>query len=93
MDKKKTIIAVISFVLVCLIALGIYFEVKPTADKTIKYKYVTVEVYYQGQLAHRVKSATSKEYLADFLVDVGIVAEEEKSFFSTVIGIKADYSV
>ncbi len=93
MNRKKTIIVALGFLLVCLIALGIYFELKPAKPtETIKYRYVTVEVYYQDQLVHKITAATAKQYLGDFLVDTGIVAESEKSFFSTVVGITADYN-
>ncbi len=94
MNKKKTMLiisAIAVFVLLCSVMYIVYTAslTQPDDGK----KLVTVTVTYKDGSTKEFTSKTEKDYLSDVLVELGLVTEETKTFFDTVDGVKADYSV
>lgn len=89
MKKKSLIIAVVSFLVICVAAVAVYFAFLPKTQEGSKL--VTIEVVYPDSTTKEFKVRTDGDYLSDALVKSGLVSEEEVAFFSTVDGITADY--
>ncbi len=90
-NKKKIVVAVLAFLAICAAMYAVYVSVldKPDAGT----KDVTVTVTYKDGTSKDFTAKTEKDYLADVLVEMGLVTEETKTFFDTVDGVKADYNV
>ena len=75
MKNKKIIFAAIAFVVVVAIFLTVYFVTRPqgnTDEKTI-----TVTVTYNGGSQKTWEITTSREFLAEALIDEGLFSEED----------------
>lgn len=84
--NKKTIIVLIAFVLAVVLALGIYFIVKPETQQGSKT--VTLIVVHSDKTEKKLTVKTDAEYLEQVLLDEGILKAEdnESGMYNTVDG-------
>lgn len=75
MKNKKMILAAIAFVLVVAIALTVYFVTKPKGNQNEKTFTVTV-VHSDGKKWEK-EITSSREFLADALIDEGLFTAED----------------
>lgn len=93
MNNKKTIIAIISLVLVVAVFAGIYLATRP--ETSAGGKTFTLTVVHGDGTSKEFTISTDEEYLAPALKAEGILPESEGAdgMYFTVDGEKADYSV
>ncbi len=93
MSKKTKITVVLAVVLATVVALaaGIWFITRPETDDGAKD--ITFTVVYKDATREEFKINTDAKYLADALVEEGIITYEESGIYSTINGVTADYSV
>ncbi len=91
--NKKTIIVLIAFVLAVVLALGIYFIVKPETQQGSKT--VTLIVVHSDKTEKKLTVKTDAEYLEQVLLDEGLVkeADNDNGLYHTFDGEKADWNV
>ncbi len=89
--NKKTLIAVVAFVLAIALAGGIWFITRPEASAGEKTFTLTIS-YKDG--TKDVKTITAEqEYLGEVMAAEGIIEYREDGFYTTVNGITADFNV
>ena len=101
--NRKTIIALVAFVLLVGIALGIYFLTRPETEEEILAKRetpdgkisVTLVVVHSDKTEKRVTVKTDAVYLEQVLLAEGIVKEADNNngLYDTFDGEKADWNV
>ena len=93
MNNKKTIIAIISLVLIVAVFAGIYLATRP--ETSAGGKTFTLTVVHGDGTSKEFTISTDEEYLAPALKAEGILPESEGAdgMYFTVDGEKADYSV
>ena len=101
--NKKTIIALIAFVLVVGIAVGIYFLTRPKSEAEILAARqtpdgkisVTVVIVHSDKTEKRVTVKTDAAFLEQVLLDEGLVkeADNDNGLYHTFDGEKADWNV
>ena len=84
--NKKLIIALIAFVVVIALAVGIYFIAKPKTQEGSKT--VTVIVVHGDKTEKKLTVKTDAEYLEELLLDEGILKAEddENGMYNTFDG-------
>lgn len=90
--NKKTIIALIAFVAVVALAVGIYFIAKPKTEEGSKT--VTIIVVHSEKTEKKLTVKTDAEFLEQVLLDEGILKAEdnENGMYNTFDGEKADWN-
>lgn len=89
--NKKLIIALIAFVVVVALALGIYFITRPDTQEGVKT--ITVVVLHGDGTEKKVIIETNAEFLEKALLDEGILKAEhdENGLYNTVDGETVDW--
>ena len=84
--NKKMIIALIAFVVVVALAVGIYFIAKPKTEEGSKT--VTIIVIHGDKSEKKLTVKTDAEYLEQLLLDEGILKAEDSinGLYDTVDG-------
>ena len=84
--NKKMIIALIAFVVVVALAVGIYFIAKPKTEEGSKT--VTIIVVHGDKSEKKLTVKTDAEYLEQLLLDEGILKAEdnENGMYNTFDG-------
>ena len=84
--NKKMIIALIAFVVVVALAVGIYFIAKPKTEEGSKT--VTIIVVHGDKSEKKLTVKTDAEYLEQLLLDEGILKAEDSinGLYDTVDG-------
>lgn len=90
--NKKLIIALIAFVVVIALAVGIYFIAKPKIEEGTKT--ATVIVIHSDGKEKKLTVKTDAEYLEELLLDEGILKAEdnENGMYNTFDGETAVYT-
>ena len=90
--NKKMIIALIAFVVVVALAVGIYFIAKPKTEEGSKT--VTIIVIHGDKSEKKLTVKTDAEYLEQLLLDEGILKAEdnENGMYNTFDGETAVYT-
>lgn len=90
--NKKMIIALIAFVVVVALAVGIYFIAKPKTEEGSKT--VTIIVIHGDKSEKKLTVKTDAEYLEQLLLDEGILKSEdnENGMYNTFDGETAVYT-
>lgn len=94
MKKQTKIIIALAAVLVVLVAAALVLPAMFTADVQEGEKSFTFTVIYEGKETD-FEITTDKDYLADALIDEGLLdtAEKESGMYTVIDGVKADYNV
>lgn len=94
MNKQTKIIIALAAVLVVLVAAALVLPAMFTADVQKGEKSFTFTVIYEGKETD-FEITTDKDYLADALIDEGLLdtAEKESGMYTVIDGVKADYNV
>lgn len=93
MSKKTkiTVIAAVSLLVVITLAVGVYFMTRPQASEGEKD--ITFTIVYKDKTEEVIEINTDAEFLADALVEEGIIAYEPSGLYTTIKGVTADYNV
>lgn len=92
MKNKKMLIALIAFVAVVAIAVGIYFGTRPETEEGAK-AFTVIVVHSDGE-EKTFHYRTDGEYLGPVLVEKGLIIESEsKGLYNIVDGETADWDV
>ena len=92
MKNKKLLIALIAFVAVIAVAVGIFFATRPQAEEGSKA--FTVLVVHADGAEKKFEYKTDGEYLGPVLVEKGLIVESDSpGLYNTVDGITADWNV
>lgn len=84
----KPIIALFMIIAISLTALA-----GCTPEVQAGEKDITVTIVYKDETTKELAINTDAEYLADALVEEGVIEYAEDGFYTTVDGVTADYSV
>ena len=84
----KPIIAIMMIIAVSLTALAGCGSQVQAGEKDI-----SVTIVYKDETSKELSINTDAEYLADALVEEGIIEYADDGFYTTVDGVTADYSV
>ena len=91
--NKKLILAAVAFVAVIGLFLGVWALTRP--QTTAGAKSYTVTVIHSDGVTHEYRFTTDREYLADALLDEGLVAGDDSQYgltVHTVDGERADWN-
>ena len=92
MKNKKLIIAIVAFVAVAALFVGVYFATRP--DTTAGSKTFTLTVVHGDGTSKEFTITSQQEFLADALLDENLIVESNSpGMYTTVDGETADYSV
>ena len=92
MKNKKLIIAIVAFVAVAALFVGVYFGTSP--DTTAGSKTFTLTVVHGNGTSKEFTITSQQEFLADALLDENLIVESNSpGMYTTVDGETADYSV
>ena len=93
MSKKTkiTVITAIALVVVIALAAGAYFMTRPETNEGAKT--ITFTVIDKEKVEKPFTIETDEEYLANALVNEGIIIYNESGLYTTINGITADYNV
>ena len=92
MKNKKLIIAIVAFVAVAALFVGVYFGTRP--DTTAGSKTFTLTVVHGDGTSKEFTITSRQEFLAGALLDENLIVESDSpGMYTTVDGETADYSV
>ena len=92
MKSKKLIVAIVAFVAVLALFVGVYFATRP--DTTEGSKTFILTVVHSDGTSKDFTITSEKEFLADALLDENLIVESDSpGMYNTVDGETADYSV
>ena len=91
MKNKKLLVALIAFVAVIAVVVGIWFATRPETEAGSKGYAVTV-VHKDGTVKE-FSYRTDEEYLAEALLEEGLVSGEEGPYGLTVITVDGEAAV
>ncbi len=92
MKKQKWPIIIGAIVLVALLVGAVFLWKGLSAKPQEGSKAITFEVVQKDGTAEEYPISTQKEYLADALVEEGLVEYAEDGMYTTIAGITADWS-
>lgn len=93
MSKKTKITVVLSVILVAAIALAAVVWVKNRPETADGAKEITFTVVYKDATREGIEIDTDEQYLANALVNEGIITYDESGMYTTIKGVTADYNV
>ena len=82
-----TLCLVVSLSLTCFVGC----EKNTETDKTVA-KSVSVTIVYEDKTEEKIELNTEAEFLADALVEKGIIEYDKDGYYTTVKGVTADYN-
>ncbi len=91
--KQKWLIGIGAAVLVVVAAVALLLWKGFSADPNEGSKAITFEVVLKDGSSTEFDLSTDKEYLADALVEEGLVEYAADGFYTTINGVTADWSV
>ena len=93
MSKKTKISVVLAAVLVLLIAAGGFLWVKIRPEAVDGAKSITFTVVYKDSTQDVFEINTDEEYLANALVNEGIITYDASGLYTTINGVTANYNI
>lgn len=92
MKNKKTLI-ILAIVLVALVAAAAILVTAYSANTVSGTKKITVEIVYKDGTSDSFDLKTNGEYLADAMVEAGLIVYSEDGYYTTVNGVEASWEV
>ena len=95
MKNKKLLVALIAFVVLVAVAVGIWFANRPEAPaEDVGAKAFSVVVVHADGTEKTFEYTTDGEYLGPVLVEKGLIVESDSpGLYNTVDGVTADWNV
>lgn len=94
MKNKKLLVALIAFVAVIAVVVGIWFATRPQTTVEEGSKAFTVVVVHADGTEKKFEYKTDGEYLGPVLVEKGLIVESDSpGLYNTVDGVTADWNV
>lgn len=90
-SRKITVITAIALVVVIALAAGVWLMTRPETSQGEKN--ITFTIVNKDKTEEVIKIDTDAEFLADALVEKGIIVYEPSGLYTTIGGITADYNV
>lgn len=91
--QRKRLTIILAAILILCVAAAVFISVKFIPEISEGEKDITFTIVYKDKTEEVIEINTDAEYLADALVEKGIIVYEPSGLYTTIKGATADYNV